>query len=146
MLLWIGAAPAQQAQLRPAEPAQPATVRVRQRILIRVTRISIPRTPIASAAPLPPISWVEQRSEQCVPMESLAGAAITRPDSVDLVLAGGKRMRAKLDGDCPALGFYQGFTVARTSDGRLCAQRDTIRSASGSTCRIEGFRSLVPAR
>ncbi|WP_156141100.1 hypothetical protein [Sphingomonas sp. 37zxx] len=146
MALAFGAQPAWQAQVRPTEPTPPPSVRIRQRITIRVARIAAPRTPIAAAAPIPPISWVEHAGEQCLPMTSLAGAAITRPDSVDLVLAGGKRIRAKLGGDCPALAFYRGFSVERTSDGQLCARRDTIRSQSGSTCQIEDFRALVPTR
>lgn len=121
-------------------------VRIQQHVVVRVPRVSQPRQPIATSAPLPPIAWVERRADSCVPMETVAGAAITRADSVDLVMADGKRMRARLDSDCQSLGFYSGFYVRPTDDGRICARRDTIRSRSGGECRIEAFSALVPAR
>jgi hypothetical protein len=139
---------AQQTRAAQAQPA-PGTrthIRIQQHIIVRVPRVSSPRTAMLSAAPLPPIAWVERDADQCLSVETLAGAAITRRDSVDLVMAGGKRMRAKLGDECPALGFYEGFYVRPTADRRLCAGRDIIRSRSGGECRIEGFRALVPAR
>lgn len=121
-------------------------VRIRQHVVVRVPRISQPNQPIASSAPLTPIAWVERRADSCLPMNGVAGAAITRADSVDLVMADGKRMRARLDSDCQSLGFYSGFYVRPTDDGRICARRDTIRSRSGGECRIQAFSALVPAR
>lgn len=137
-------------QSRPAASQPPVgtrtQVRIQQHIIVRVPRMSGPRTAMMSAPPVAPIAWVERDADQCLPVQTLAGAAITRRDSVDLVMAGGKRMRAKLGDECPALGFYDGFYVRPTADGRLCAGRDIIRSRSGGACRIEGFRALVPAR
>jgi len=95
---------------------------------------------------LPPIRWVEKKADKCVPAIDLAAAAITGTDSVDLVLNGGKRLRARFGADCPALDFYSGFYVKMTNDGKVCARRDSIRSRSGGECRIESFRALVPAR
>jgi hypothetical protein len=136
----------QQERGGPAPQGTRTIVRIQQHVVVRVPRVSQPRQPIATSAPLPPIAWVERRADSCVAMETLAGAAITRADSVDLVMADGKRMRARLDSDCHSLGFYSGFYVRPTEDGRICARRDTIRSRSGGECRIEGFSALVPAR
>ncbi len=119
---------------------------IQQRMVIRVPRLTVGRASMPTGAPLPPIKWVEKKADTCIPATSLAGAAITRADSVDLVLTGGKRLRARLESDCPALGFYDGFYVKPTGDGRVCARRDTIRSRSGGVCRIESFRALVPGR
>lgn len=123
-------------------------VTVRQRItVIRVPRMPMPtRLPMSTAPALAPIVWVEKSAERCVPIQTLAGAQISRPDAVDLVLTGGKRLRARLDDDCPALDFYRGFYVKPNKDGMICADRDVIRSRSGSECRIDGFRRLVPKR
>jgi hypothetical protein len=96
--------------------------------------------------PVPPIRWVEKGADRCVAVGSLAGAAITRVDRVDLILSGGKRLRAVLEDDCPSLDFYSGFYLKPAGDGKVCARRDTIRSRSGGACRIKAFRSLVPAR
>jgi hypothetical protein len=125
-----------------------AQVRIQQHIVIRVPRPgpeSVRRIS-APAAPLPPIAWVEKGGDKCVQMSSLSGAAITRPDSVDLVLAGGKRVRAKLGSECPALDFYSGFYVKPTKDGKVCAKRDTFRSRAGGECQIKAFRTLIPER
>ena len=122
-----------------------AQVRIQQHFVIRVPRSEAIRRVSAPAAPLPPIAWVEKDAEKCVKMQSLAGATITRPDSVDLFLAGGKRLRAKLGNECPALDFYDGFYL-NPEDERVCAKRDVIRSRMGGGCRIERFRELVPKR
>jgi hypothetical protein len=123
-----------------------AQVRIQQHIVIRVPRPDAMRRISAPAAPLPPIAWVEKNADKCVELTRLAGAAITRPDSVDLVLAGGKRVRAKLGKECPALDFYSGFYVKPTKDGMVCAKRDTFRSRSGGECQIKQFRTLIPER
>jgi len=132
----------------PAAPAasRVAQVRIQQHVVIRVPRPDTVRRVSAPAAPLPPIAWVEKDSDKCVKIQNLAGATITRPDSVDLFLSGGKRVRARLGNECPALDFYTGFYVKPTKDGMVCAKRDVFRSRSGGECRIKAFRTLVPQR
>ena len=131
---------------RPAPPPMGSLI-IQQRVIIRVPRLPVGRTTMAaSAAPLPPIRWVEKRGQKCVAAQTLAGAAITRVDSVDLVLNGGKRLRARLGDNCPALDFYSGFYVKPAGDGMVCADRDSIRARSGAVCRIRSFKALVPGR
>ncbi|WP_141395872.1 hypothetical protein [Sphingomonas spermidinifaciens] len=147
--LLSSSAPGFQAQVARTAPVGSRTqIRIERHVIVRVPRMSVAPGVVttAAAAPLPPISWSERRAEQCVPVRALAGASITRPDSVDLVLSGGRRMRARLDDDCPALGFYSGFYLRPPADGQICAKRDSIRSRSGGECRIEGLRTLVPSR
>lgn len=127
-------------------PQRIAQVRIQQHIVIRVPRPDTVRRVSAPAAPLPPIAWIEKDSDKCVKIDSLAGATITRSDSVDLFLSGGKRLRAKLGDECPALDFYTGFYVKPTRDGMVCAKRDVFRSRSGGECKIKAFRTLVPQR
>lgn len=121
-------------------------VTVRQRVIVRVPAMPVARTSLAPTPALPPIVWVERDAPQCVPVSALSAASITRSDSVDLVLDGGKRLRAQLGDQCPALDFYTGFYLKSPRDGMICADRDVIRSRSGGECRIEGFRRLVPRR
>jgi hypothetical protein len=64
--------------------------------------------------------------------------------SVDLVLRDNSRVRAHLERRCPALDYYLGFYVNATPDGRICADRDAIRSRAGGECVIERFRNLRP--
>ncbi|HCB77015.1 MAG TPA: hypothetical protein DEP91_12740 [Sphingomonas bacterium] len=142
--------PGFQAQVaRAPAPGTRTMIRIERHMVVRVPRMSLAPSlaaPASAAAPLPPISWTERKAEQCVPVAALAGASITRPDSVDLVLSGGRRMRARLGDDCPALGFYSGFYIRPPADGQICARRDSIRSRSGGECRIEGLRALIPSR
>ena len=73
----------------------------------------------------------------------LAGAIVNGTDSVDLVFKGGARMRAQLDDDCTALGYYGGIYLKTAADGQVCARRDTIRTRSGDSCSIGKFKRLV---
>ena len=77
-------------------------------------------------------------------VDRIAGAAITPDGAVDFVLRGGRRMRAWLESECPALDFYQGFYVKPDPDGRVCAGRDSIHSRSGGECQIDRLRRLEP--
>jgi hypothetical protein len=135
-----------EAEAQPLQGRVVGQVTVRQRIIIRVPAMPIARTSLAPTPALPPIVWVEREAPQCVPVSALSAASIQRPDSVDLVLNGGKRLRARLGDECPALDFYTGVYLKRTSDGMLCAERDAFRSRAGGECRIEEFTRLVPRR
>lgn len=148
-IMLILSAPAATGDDKPKRAKMPSAatgaVLIQQRMVIRVPRMPVGRV-AEPTVPLPPIKWVEKRGDKCIAVGSLAGAAITRADRVDLILSGGKRLRAVLEADCPSLDFYTGFYLKPSLDGKVCARRDTIRSRSGSTCRIKAFRTLVPAR
>lgn len=122
----------------PPPQYQVAQLMIQQRIVVRVQR---PATPAAT-----PIVWTERKGPRCIPLDGMAGALIVQPDAVDLVFEGGQRMRARLDKDCPALDFYAGFYLRPTRDGKICADRDSVRSRSGRACEIDSFRKLVAKR
>ncbi len=113
---------------------------IQQRVIIRVPAMVPP------PAPPRPIKWKERKGPKCIPLNLLAGAAITQNDSVDLFLHGGTRLRAVLDDDCPALDYYSGFYIRPTTDGQICQKRDMLHTRSGGQCRVERFRTLVPDR
>lgn len=124
-----------------------AQLTIHERLIIRIPRVA-PRANASSFAPrsTAPIKWEEKKAPRCVPMTALTGAAIDREGEVDLVVEGTRRLRAKLDDDCPTLDFYTGFYLKPTADGQLCAKRDSIRSRSGARCSINKFRTLVAVR
>lgn len=116
-----------------------AQLTIARRIIIRVPALVTRRS---GPAPQEEIEWKEKKSGRCLPMKNIVGAAIKEKDSVDLILADQRRVRAKLD-TCRAADFYQGFYMEPTADEMLCADRDMIHARSGAMCEIEAFRRLV---
>lgn len=123
-------------------PVRYAQLTIRERVIVRVpTRLTVIQAK--------PVRWKESKGPKCAPMAGVAGAAVVKPDSVDLIFRnGGGRLRAELQDECPALDFYSGFYVRPTADARICAGRDSIHARSGGECQIRRFRKLtaVPAK
>ena len=117
-----------------ADPPQRPRVVVRETIVVRLRAVAPTR-----AGP----AWHEKKAQKCVELRDIGGAAVNQPDAVDLILRGGNRVRARFNKACPALDFYSGFYLKPTEDGRICAQRDAVRSRSGGACTIDRFRRLV---
>lgn len=122
----------------PVPPPAPAPA-VR---LMMVERQWILRVPVG---PHPDVNlrWDEEKGPKCVPLNAVAGAKLSGPGNIDLVLRTRQRIRAKLDSDCDGIDFYGGFYM-QTGDGEVCAKRDSIRRRDGGLCRIDKFKLLVP--
>lgn len=118
----------------------PSEQKVVRRMVIRDEIIL--RIPVRPR-PSPAIEWKERKGPRCVDVDRLAGAMLSGPSSIDLVLRDRSRVRAYLDSECPALDFYGGFYL-QPDDERICAKREYIRSRVGGDCRIERFRTLEP--
>lgn len=126
-----------------AEPRERhAHISVRERIVIRIPRLP----PAARRAPVAPIIWEEKKAPKCVLADRLASAVVSSRGDVDLIVTDGRRLRAKLDDDCPTLNFYGGFYLKPSRDGKICARRDALRTRSGRRCEISRFRTLVERR
>lgn len=115
-----------------------AQLSVRERTMIRIPRLP----PVRRQRPSEDIVWHERKAPKCVPVANLASARIAPSGDVDLIVTDGRRLRAKLDDDCPTLNFYSGFYLKRAPDGLVCAKRDALRSRSGARCEISRFRTL----
>jgi hypothetical protein len=127
---------------RPA-PQPPGFINVRhQQIIIRVQGGVRPIAPAGGSL----IQWREGRGPRCVSAGRVIGAARLAQNGFDLVLRDNSRIRARLERRCPALDYYRGFYINATEDGRICADRDSIRSRAGGECQIEQFHSLHPTR
>jgi hypothetical protein len=110
-----------------------AQLTIEQSLIVRVPR----RTPVR------PMKWKAKKGPKCVAMSAIAGAAVVANDAIDLALKGGQRLRAQFSSNCPALDYYSGFYILPTDDGRICADRDMIRTRAGGQCEIQRFRRLV---
>jgi hypothetical protein len=122
-------------------PVQYAQMVVSSRIMIRTMRMR------EALPPDPPQSkWKEKHGPKCVQAKAIAGAALISQNSVDLILRDNRRLRARLERSCPALDYYYGFYITPNADGRVCADRDVIRSRMGGACQIDRFRLLKLAK
>jgi hypothetical protein len=101
------------------------------------------RVPVEPRALGPQIDWVERKAPRCIPVAAIRAALLSGQSQVDFILAGGTRVRAKFDEDCPALDFYGGFYL-QPQDERLCADRDAVHSRIGGSCTIDHFKQLIP--
>jgi hypothetical protein len=120
--------------------AQPAAVQTVTRLVVQDEVIL--RIPVQPRVVGPPIDWVEKKAPKCIPTGAIRGALLSGPSQVDFILAGGTRVRAKFDEDCPSLDFYGGFYL-QPQDDRLCAGRDAVHSRIGGSCTIDHFKQLV---
>ena len=121
----------------PSPQGPPPAVRmmiVQQQVILRV-----PVRPHPAFA----LQWEEEKGPKCLAAGMIAGAMLSTPGNIDIVLRNRQRIRAKLDSDCDGLDFYGGLYI-QTDDGEVCAKRDSISSRVGGTCRIEKFKMLVP--
>lgn len=121
-----------------------AQLTITQSIIIRVPARRSRRYAATHDDTPPPLRFKDHKGPKCIDASSIGGAAITAPDSVDFILRGGKRVRAKLEDACPALDYYSGFYVKPPPDGKICADRDSIHTRSGGDCQIDKFRTLTP--
>jgi hypothetical protein len=119
------------------EVVQFAQLQFQQRVIIRVRTEQLP--------PAKPIKWREKDGPKCIDVNALAGAQVTEA-GVDILLRGGQRVRARLANECPALNYYSGFYVRPGADGRICQDRDSIRTRAGGACEIDKFRMLLPPK
>lgn len=122
------------------------TITFHQQIIIVRTPVGVRVPNPAASANATPIRWREHRGPRCIAWSRIAGVGLLAPDSVDLVLRDGTRMRARLERRCPALDYYNGFYLAATPDGLTCADRDSIRARTGGQCQIDAFRALTAER
>lgn len=128
------------AATRAAAPPPGATVVV-TRVIVRshmVVRVE--------AAPPPPAALRERKGPRCVPLSGLAGSAVVAPNSIDLALRDGRRVRARFDASCPGLDYYSGFYVVPDADGMMCAGRDVVRDRAGGECPVAQLRRLEPRK
>lgn len=127
-----------------------AQMTIEQRVIIRIPMHRVrpgppnERPTVDDRSPPPPVRWVEHDGPRCVKIRRLAGAIITSPRGVDLVLRGDDRLRARLGRGCRPADLYSGFYIQPSEDGALCAGRDKVLARSGAECEITELLRLSP--
>lgn len=130
---------------QPSAGVEVAQLTITQSIIIRVPARRSRRYVANDDTPSAPPRFKERKGPKCINASAIGAAAVTAPDSVDFILKGGRRVRARLEEACPALDYYSGFYVKPPADGRICADRDSIHTRSGGDCQIDKFRILTPS-
>ena len=87
--------------------------------------------------------WIERKMGNCLSAGLIAGVQPIDNSRLLLILNDRRLVTARLEKGCQGRDFYSGFMVQRSDDGMICAGRDMLRSRSGSTCQVTGFRQLV---
>ncbi|WP_231568299.1 hypothetical protein [Novosphingobium malaysiense] len=133
--------------LQSVEPQPGWQVHIEQRVQIRIS----PRAP----APMPPDMFVgipeddfsvhfsERKIGKCLPVAGIAGVRPDRGNRLLLYMRDRRLIAAELERSCRARDFYSGFYLAKTSDGKLCVDRDTLLSRNGMNCKLTRVRQLV---
>lgn len=103
------------------------------------------RVPVVRVRPTIPVRWTEKKGPRCIASGEVLAATLAEGRNIDFHLRDRRRVRARMDGDCPALDFYNGFYL-QPEDDRICAGRDEIRVRTGGSCPIERFRLMVRRR
>lgn len=130
------------------EPQEAHQVRVEQRMQIRVLppRANLPVPDMLVGVPrLGGFSTrvVERKIGKCVSASGIASVRPERDNRILFLMHNRRVVSAELERSCRARDFYSGFLIERNEDGRLCAERDSLLSRSGMSCKLIGIRELV---
>lgn len=128
-------------------------VRIEQRVIIRVSPgflgrggppLRDPRRGLFSEfAERSGPRFIERRTAQCVPVAGIAAVQADGPSRLILFMRDQRLISAALEKGCNARDFYSGFMIERTSDGMICAARDTLRSRTGANCGLGKLRQMI---
>lgn len=126
-----------------AAPPVAEQVSIDQRVTIRIN----PRpAPMRMGAPFMDAGaprLMERRMGKCVALGGIAGIQPVASDKLLLIMRDDRLVTAQLEKGCQAREFYSGLIVNRAADGQMCLQREELKSRSGATCQVVGFRELV---
>jgi hypothetical protein len=118
-------------------------MRVEQRVIIRYPNQPTPpqqgRNENRKA-----MNYNEEKVGKCLLMDRLIASRPGPKNSLELVTRERQLIRAYLGDGCLAREFYAGAYVERSTDGKLCIDRDLLHARTGAKCEIDKFRLLVP--
>ncbi len=120
--------------------------RVEQRVMIRLPQSSSAPRGIPTGKVPKRIKMKEKKIGKCLWMKQLVVArpGADKPQHLEFVTKNGQIIRGYLGDGCLAREFYAGTYMERTSDGKLCAERDILYARTGAKCEVDKFRVMVP--
>jgi hypothetical protein len=118
-------------------------MRVEQRVIIRYPNQPVPASPGRNDT-RKAIIYNEEKIGKCLMMDKLVASRPGPKNALELVTRERQLIRAYLGDGCLSREFYAGAYVERSSDGKLCVDRDLLHARTGAKCEIDRFRLLVP--
>jgi hypothetical protein len=121
-------------------------VRIEEHIIIRIVPRASRLDPdlLSRAANRPHGERMPVRATgRCVAVAGIAGVQPYEGNELILYMRDRRVMSGMLERACRARDFYSGFYLARSGDGKLCVDRDMLRSRSGANCKLTRIRQLV---
>lgn len=118
---------------------QRMTIRVAPRAAMPVGRDMFATLPKALSGP----RYSERKIGNCLPAALVVGVEPNGPNNLILFLRDRRMVNAQLERTCLANSFYSGFYLSRSTDGKLCVNRDTLLSRSGSACKLLRIRQVI---
>jgi hypothetical protein len=116
--------------------------RVQQRVIIRFPSANS-NGPVRVGAP---IKYKEEKIGKCLLVNRLVGSRPDGKDRLEFLTRDQQLIRAYLGDGCLAREFYAGAYVERSTDGKLCVDRDILHARTGAKCEIDKFRLMVPQK
>ena len=89
------------------------------------------------------LRFEEGDSTDCVVISDIAGVRTGSGDRLVLILQNESLISARLEKSCRARDFYSGFYIERRADGKMCRNRDKLRSRTGVMCELNRMSELV---
>jgi hypothetical protein len=121
-------------------------VRIEQRMTIRISpRPSPVRPNMLVDLPGREVGprFLERKIGKCLAVSGIAGVQPNGGNRLLLFMRDQRIVSADLERACRARDFYSGFYLSRSTDGRLCVDRDTLLSRSGANCKLSRIRQLI---
>jgi hypothetical protein len=116
--------------------------RVQQRVIIRFPS----NAGVGTYSVGKPLKYKEEKIGKCILVNRLIGSRPEGKDRLEFVTRDQQLIRAYLGDGCLAREFYAGAYVERSTDGKLCVDRDILHARTGAQCEIDKFRLLVPQK
>jgi hypothetical protein len=110
---------------------------------VTISEEIVMRVPVVRPRQAWPVQWEEKKGPRCIKARNIVATALADDGSLDFLMRGRERVRARLESQCPTLDFYGGLYL-QSADGDICSGRDEVHSRMGGTCAIRRFRLMVP--
>lgn len=125
---------------------QRGQIRIEKRVILRITPQRGPnRSTLLAQLPQRALNtrYVERKTDKCLAVDRIAGVQTGSGSRLLLFLRDADIMSVNLEKACRARDFYSGFYIERNEDGKICVDRDQLRSRNGARCEIERMSQLV---